>query len=134
MLLPRQKALQNEPKQAFVDGNVADYDVLTRTFNGALDMERADLTSNRIWLQHSTGTGRCNRNGWSVNLLGHQHLPQGKQLMDKALEQIVAQGPLAAAMAVAIWWLASKIKDCEIDRQRLWDKISEIAQRHNDNA
>jgi hypothetical protein len=54
--------------------------------------------------------------------------------MDKALEQIVAQGPLAAAMAVAIWWLASKIKDCEIDRQRLWDKISEIAQRHNDNA
>jgi hypothetical protein len=54
-------------------------------------------------------------------------------MMDKAIEQLVAQGPLAAAMAVAIWWLASKIKDCEIDRQSLWDKISEITRRH-DNA
>jgi len=49
------------------------------------------------------------------------------------MEQLVAQGPLAAAMAVAIWWLASKIKDCEIDRQKLWDKVSELASRH-DNA
>jgi hypothetical protein len=54
-------------------------------------------------------------------------------MMEKAMEQLVAQGPLAAAMAVAIWWLASKIKDCEIDRQKLWDKITEIASKH-DNA
>lgn len=53
-------------------------------------------------------------------------------MMEKAAEQLVAQGPLAAAMAIAIWWLASKIKDCEIDRQKLWDKISEIARRHGD--
>jgi hypothetical protein len=87
-----------------------------------------------MWLQFASRPSGCNRHSRGVNLLSHQYLPQGGQLMDKALEQIVAQGPLAAAMAVAIWWLASKIKDCEIDRQRLWDKISEIAQRHNDNA
>lgn len=53
-------------------------------------------------------------------------------MMEKAAEQLVAQGPLAAAMAIAIWWLAAKIKDCEIDRQKLWDKISELARRHED--
>ncbi len=50
-------------------------------------------------------------------------------MIEKMSEAIVTQGPLAAAMAVAIWWLASKIKDCELDRSKLWEKVSELAER-----
>ena len=52
-----------------------------------------------------------------------------KPEMDKMVDAIISQGPLAAAMGIAIWWLASKIKDCEIDRSKLWEKVSELAER-----
>lgn len=53
-------------------------------------------------------------------------------MIEKLAEALVQQGPLAAAMGIAIWWLASKIKDCEIDRSKLWEKVSELAERVGD--
>ncbi len=53
-------------------------------------------------------------------------------MIEKLAEGLVQQGPLAAAMGIAIWWLASKIKDCEIDRSKLWEKVSELAERVGD--
>jgi hypothetical protein len=49
--------------------------------------------------------------------------------MEKIAEGIISQGPLAAAMGIAIYWLAQKIKDCELDRAELWKKISELSER-----
>ncbi len=96
-------------------------------------MEGADFVGNSFGTPLKPRPSRGNPHGRSECILRYQHSPKGAQMMDKAMEQLVAQGPLAAAMAVAIWWLASKIKDCEIDRQKLWDKVSELASRH-DNA
>ena len=95
-------------------------------------MERASITCNPFWPQGRTGTIGGYPDGGCERIQRNQYLPQRKTMMEKAAEQLVAQGPLAAAMAIAIWWLASKIKDCEIDRQKLWDKISELARRHED--
>ncbi len=53
-------------------------------------------------------------------------------MIEKLAEGLVQQGPLAAAMSIAIWWLATKIKDCEIDRSKLWEKVSELAERVGD--
>lgn len=53
-------------------------------------------------------------------------------MIEKMVDALVAQGPLAAAMGIAIWWLASKIKDCEIDRSKLWEKVSELSERFSE--
>ncbi len=45
------------------------------------------------------------------------------------VNQLVAQGPLACALAVAIWYLSQKIRECEDDRKELWKKVSEISER-----
>jgi len=49
--------------------------------------------------------------------------------LEPMVNQLVAQGPLACAMAVAIWYLSNKIRECEDDRKELWKKVSEISKR-----
>jgi hypothetical protein len=32
-------------------------------------------------------------------------------------------------MAIAIWYLSQKIRECEDDRKELWKRVSELAER-----
>jgi hypothetical protein len=50
-------------------------------------------------------------------------------LIEPMVNQLIAQGPLALAMAIAIWYLSQKIRECEDDRKELWKKVSEISER-----
>ena len=67
--------------------------------------------------------------------------------MEKILESLIAQGPIAAVLGGGIWWLAARLKEseakadkridavearaeaCEKDRDRLWQRIAELAER-----
>lgn len=49
--------------------------------------------------------------------------------VEPLVNNIVAQGPLACAMAAAILYLAKKIKECELDRNKLWDRVADLAEK-----
>ena len=55
-------------------------------------------------------------------------------LLDRIAADIANQGLSLAMLGVAVWFLYSKIKECESDRKALWERVFSIQQhRNNEN-
>lgn len=52
-------------------------------------------------------------------------------LVTKLAESIMAQGLSLSLLACAVWFLWDKIKECEIDRKQLWERLLKITERTN---
>jgi hypothetical protein len=51
-------------------------------------------------------------------------------LLDRIAADISNQGLSIALLGAAVWFLYGKIKECEADRNALWERIFKIQQNH----
>ena len=55
-----------------------------------------------------------------------------EKFISHTLEQVSNQGLSMAFTILAVWYLYGKIKECEIDRKALWERLLKIATNEND--
>lgn len=57
------------------------------------------------------------------------------QLIDHIAQQAAQQGLSMALTIGAVYYLYGKIKDCELDRKALWERLLEMTTHHDkDNS
>lgn len=54
------------------------------------------------------------------------------QLLDLIAQQAAAQGLSMALTLAAVWYLNSKIKECETDRKALWERLLNEANENHE--
>jgi hypothetical protein len=53
-------------------------------------------------------------------------------MLSKIFESVLNQGLSLTFSCIAVWFLWQKIKECEADRTKLWERLLSIAE-HNEN-